>query len=204
MAPFTPFLAEELYIKLTGDESVHLRDWPKGGHINELSLDRMSYVRELINEGLSQRAAAGIKVRQPLQKLSVKGAPKFFDDIEQDYLTILQEELNVKAVWTDTHDVTQEVRLDIAMTPELRREGKVREVIRNVQNARKQAGLEVDDRIKLSFSTEDSELKEAITEQHTMIVSEALAESLQSEQSYDFEVVCSIDGASITISLERA
>ena len=67
MAPFTPFLAEELYKKLTGRESVHLEDWPVTGHINELALERMTFIREVINEGLSQRAAAGIKVRQPLQ-----------------------------------------------------------------------------------------------------------------------------------------
>jgi len=71
MAPFTPFLAEELYQKLTGGESVHLRDWPMVGHINELILQEMADIRLGIEQGLSKRAAAKIKVRQPLQEARV-------------------------------------------------------------------------------------------------------------------------------------
>src|SRR6185437_13378344 len=73
LAPFVPFLAEELYQKLTGGESVHLLDWPKAGRVDDLALERMAYVRNVINEGLSQRAAGGIKVRQPLGDLFIKG-----------------------------------------------------------------------------------------------------------------------------------
>lgn len=204
MAPFTPFLAEELYHKLTGGESVHLRDWPEAGRVNELALERMAYVREVINEGLSQRAAAGIKVRQPLQSLSIKGAPKFVDKMEGEYSTILQEELNVKAVWSNSDAVTHEVSLDLVISPELKREGMMREAIRNIQSARKKAGLNIDDRIKLSVSTSDKELRSALSDYRQSVIEETLAVDLAFDQTFHYDTTCAVDGVSLTISLEKA
>lgn len=203
MAPFTPFLAEELYMQLTGGESVHLRDWPKAGHINTLSLDRMTYVREVIKEGLSQRAVAGIKVRQPLQSITVRGAGITLEEDISELTEIIRDELNVKA-WTNESADEQSIVLDTTITPELKREGMVREVIRNIQNARKQAGLEVDDKIKLSLSTSYSELLQAIAEQHKMMLSETLAEALESDKDYAYKIDCLVEGESVTISLEKA
>lgn len=203
LAPFVPFLSEELYRQLTGGESVHLLDWPAAGRVDELSLERMQYIRSVINEGLSQRAAAGIKVRQPLGDLYIKGAPAFFDSIEEEYLTIIKEELNVKAVWANTHDTEHEVRLDTNITPELKREGMVREAIRNIQNARKEAGLEVDDRIKLSLSTTSDELRDSIKEFADTITAEALAVSLAFDQTLEHESACTVDGLPLTVSLQK-
>jgi isoleucyl-tRNA synthetase len=204
MAPFTPFLAEELFQKLTGEESVHLRDWPEPGQVNELALERMAYIREVINEGLSQRAAAGIKVRQPLQELFIKGAPAFIDDMEQEYVGILQEELNVKGIFANTHGTANEVTLNVEITPELKREGMMREVVRNVQSARKAAGLDVDDRISLSLSTTDDELRKAITEHEQVIAAETLAVKIVFDQTFAYETACTVDGAPLTVSLEKA
>lgn len=206
MAPFTPFLAEELFLKLTGGalgESVHLRDWPEVGHVNELILDRMAYVREVINEGLSQRAAAGIKVRQPLQKVTVEGADAVLGEDAQELVPIVLEELNLKEFKGTTAKETK-VILDTKLTPALRREGMMREVVRNVQNARKQAGLNVDDRVKLSLSTTDETLRQAIDEHHDTIAEETLAKTLEFDQTYKFETACTVDGAPLTISLEKA
>lgn len=207
MAPFTPFLAEELYQKLTGGESVHLLEWPKVGHVNEVELQRMNFVREVINEGLSQRASAGIKVRQPLSDLWIKGAPTVFD-IEDDttrwaYEGILKEELNVKAIWYNTAESPLEVKLELELTPELKREGMMREVIRFVQNTRKEAGLNVDDRITLSLSTEDEELKKAIEEHEATIKAEVLATEL-TDASDGFEDSATIEGAELAINLCKA
>lgn len=204
LAPFTPFLAEELYQKLTGGESVHLEDWPTANNINELSLERMAYVREVINEGLSQRAAAGVKVRQPLHKLSIKGAPQSMVSAEQEYQAILQEELNVKSISLNAEKSDHEVVLDTKITPSLKREGMMREVVRNVQTARKKAGLNVDDHIKLSLSTTDDELRKAIEDHIGIIKAETLAKELAFDQTFEHENSCVIEDAPLTISLQRA
>lgn len=204
LAPFVPFLAEELYRQLTGGESVHLLDWPTSGRVDELALERMQYVREVINEGLSQRAAAGIKVRQPLGDLHIKGAPAFFETVEDEYLDIIKEELNVKAVWVNTHETEHEVRLDTTVTAALKREGMAREVVRNVQNARKEAGLDVGDRIELSLSTTDEDLRKAIVEYVDTIKAETLAKSFEFDRSYTYESSCAVDGMPLTVSLQKA
>lgn len=174
LAPFTPFLAEELYTKMTGGDSVHLLDWPKVGHINKIVLDRMKFVREVVNDGLAQRAAAGIKVRQPIAKVSFVGAPAVFANSEQEYETIILDELNAKSLSYTVSDKPYKVTLDLRLTPALKREGLMREVIRYIQNARKDAGLNVDDRIILSLITDEDELKQAIVEHKTTIESETL------------------------------
>lgn len=203
MAPFTPFLAEELYQKLTGGESVHLRDWPEAGTVNEAVLERMAYVREVINEGLSQRAAAGIKIRQPLQTVTVVGADEQLGDDAATLSDIILEELNVKMWRTVAGD--HAVSLDLEITPELHREGLMREVIRNVQSARKKAGLEVDDRIQLALLTHENTLQEAITEHASVIAAETLAPDLVLEsREYTHLSSCKVEGMELVIGLQKA
>lgn len=195
LAPFTPFLSDELYQKLTRGESVHLLDWPKVGHIDELILDEMETVRGYVNEVLSIRAKEGLKVRQPLAGLKVPSEGKFVDFEE-----VLTEELNVKKV---SFGEVKDLELDLNITPELKREGLMREVIRFVQNARKQAGLNVDDRIELSLSTVNDELKSAINEHAETIQSETLATISDSvKDGYDDAV--KVEGNVLNISLKKA
>jgi len=216
LAPFTPFLAEELYHNLTGDdESIHLKDWWQGGGINELELGRMKVVRELINEGLSQRATAGIKVRQPLGGTVEIGLPSSFNagsdpdawdyDIVVDYMMTIMQELNVKPVFNTvtTDDGEHFIKLDMTITPELKREGLMREVIRHVQSARKVAGLNVDDRILLSLSSEDTTLIEAINEHEETIMTETLTERMVGADMSN-QTAVNIDGSELVISIEKA
>lgn len=198
MAPFTPFLSEELYRKLTGGESVHLLNWPESGHINELVVRDMAFVREVINEGLSQRARGAMKVRQPLQSVSV------FDDkqlLTDELKAIIIDELNVKEVITHNSAGTDLVVMNLELTPELKREGMMREVIRHVQNSRKQAGLQVDDRIVLSLEA-SGELKKAIEQFEDVIASETLATI--KDGSYDFSVDVKVEGVALQLSLQKA
>ena len=195
LAPFTPFLAEELYQKLTGGESIHLLDWPAVGHVNELVVQDMETVREYVNAGLSVRAKERMKVRQPLASVTVPSVGEFVD-----FKDILTEELNVKQVVVKQG---AEVSLDLVITPELKREGLMREVIRHVQNARKNAGLNVDDHISLSLVSEDADLQQAIAEHEATIAAETLADTLTAD-TYAHTAIVKVEGADLTLTLQKS
>lgn len=200
LAPFTPFLAEELYQKMTGagvvnseiPESVHLLDWPEAGVIDEAVLAQMAKTREIITAGLAERmkkteSEAQIKVRQPLAKLVYAG-----EKLDDFYEQIIMEEVNVKSV---EHGET--LALDKTLTPELLEEGKIRELIRFVQAARKKAGLNVDDRIRLMVSMEVPETY------REMLMNEVLAEELVKEGNFAYDEIVKVQGENIAISLEK-
>jgi len=205
IAPFVPFMAEELYRKLTDGESVHLTDWPKVGHANELVLSRMARTREIIEQGLALRMYKDddqqqIKVRQPLSVLTYAG-----EQLEDFYANIIAEEVNVKAIANDPNSDV-EVVLDKFITPELRREGLAREVVRYVQSARKKAGLNIDDRIVLSL-TVDGELAKAVEEYTTDISDETLAVEINAQtnsKGYDYSEDVEIEKMPLGISLKKA
>jgi isoleucyl-tRNA synthetase len=206
-APFTPFLAEELYQKLTGGESVHLLDWPETGHINELVIERMEDTRKIVNESLAKRSLEGLKVRQPLQKvdISIAGASA---QLEPEYVEIIKEEINVKEVVLSYSEPTASkktivINLDTALTPELKREGMMREVVRHVQSSRKQAGLNVDDRISLLLETTNKELSKAIEDHMETIKAETLARTVNKTKPKDFVTAVNIEDAELTIALQK-
>ena len=199
LAPFTPFLAEELWQNLVGDwdaeMSVHLQDFPtctELGEEMECILEQMARVREVINEGLKLRmqkseSEVQVKVRQPLAKLVYAGEklPEWGEEIVKD-------EVNIKAVEQGT-----ETWIDKDITEELAREGWARELVRAVQSARKRAGLNVDDRIKLSVGADVPE------EWQEMLKAEVLAEELVQNANFAYDEIVKVDGENITISLEK-
>ena len=200
LAPFTPFLAEELYQKMTGagvvnseiPESVHLLDWPEAGVIDEAVLTQMAKTREIITAGLAERmkkteSEVQIKVRQPLAKLIYAG-----EKLDDFYEQIIMEEVNVKSV-----EHGEALVLDKTLTPELLEEGKIRELIRFVQAARKKARLNVDDRIRLMVSME---VPEAYRE---MLMNEVLAEELVNEGNFAYDEIVKVQGENVAISLEK-
>jgi isoleucyl-tRNA synthetase len=258
MAPVTPFLTDYVWGVLRADDSpdsVHLASWPvaDAGLIDERLSSQMALARRLVELGRSARAAAVVRVRQPLARALI-GAPGFAD-LPADLRAQVADELNVheldplatvgedlvdytvkpnyralggrfgkgtpavaKAIeaadaaalaaelrsvgktsvvvddarvslgpddvvvtqvprtgWAVASGGGETVALEIAITPELRREGLAREAVRLVQDARKGDGLDVVDRISLRWSTADSELAAALTEHGTMISAEVLA-----------------------------
>lgn len=200
LAPFTPFLAEELYQKMTGagvvnseiPESVHLLDWPEAGVIDEAVLTQMAKTREIITAGLAERmkkteTEAQIKVRQPLAKLDYAG-----EKLDDFYEQIIMEEVNVKSV-----EHGEALALDKTLTPELLEEGKIRELIRFIQAARKKAGLNVDDRIRLMVSMEVLEVY------REMLMNEVLAEELVHEGNFAYDEIVKVQGENVAISLEK-
>ena len=196
VAPFVPFLAEELWLNMTGGEegeSVHLLNYPKNVEVDQKVLDDMARCREIITEGLAQRMVRDdgfgqIKVRQPLARLTYGG-----EKLDNFYEKIIAEEVNVKKV---VHG--KELVLDKKLTKTLREEGFVRELIRFVQAARKKAGLNVDDRIKLAVSVK-------IPQKHLeMLKNEVLAIEFDPEGNYSYDEIVKVDGENVTISLEKA
>ena len=211
LAPFTPFLAEELYHNLTGDnESIHLKDWLPAGEIDNSMLRDMNALRTAVNDGLSKRASEGIKVRQPL------ASAKLINTISQDtsaevaqfLIDIAKDELNVKSVEivtdSESESAQPSVVYDLTITPELKREGLMREIVRHVQSARKQAGLQIDDRIVLNISSDDSEISQAIDAFADVIKSETLAVELNSVVNESEKYDVKIEGKLVEISLKKA
>ena len=211
LAPFTPFLAEELYHNLTGDnESIHLKDWLPAGEIDNSMLRDMNALRTAVNDGLSKRASEGIKVRQPLA--SVKLVNTISQDtpaeVAQFLIDIAKDELNVKSVEIVTESESESAQpsvvYDLTITPELKREGLMREIVRHVQSARKQAGLQIDDRIVLSISSDDSEISQAIDTFADVIKSETLAVELNYAANESEKYDAKIEGKLVEISLKKA
>ncbi len=196
LAPFVPFLAEELWDKMIGDGSVHLKDWPEAGEIDKNLLAEMAEVRGYVNEALALRAKNGVKIRQPLASVKVPQNAKSFD-----FAPILMEELNVKSVEFGGDGV----EFNFELTPELRAEGLMREIIRHIQAARKKAGLNVDDRIELNFTSENADLLDAFKKFEQEIAKEVLAAKTEiSNDELEFSQAVKIEGKEAKISLRKA
>lgn len=219
LAPFTPFLSEELYHDLAPGESVHLLDWPTENPVDEQALADMARTRNLINSGLALRMDRGddygqIKIRQPLAYASYSG-----ERLDNYYETIMRDELNVKRInWVKQRDnyrtegVTagesdsEWVELNKRLTPELRSEGLAREIIRAVQKARKNAGLNVDDRIALSLVSDNAAVQTAAQDYSQLISAETLATTIVSEPLADaaYTEEAKVNKLLLTIALEKA
>lgn len=146
-APITPFAAEVVYRDLTGEESVHLADWSLVGEsLISPDLELMMHLtREVCEAGHAQRKEAGLRVRQPLSKMGVK----IRQSLDPEYRELVLEELNVKlADWeVDEGHRKTEVSLELEISTELKAEGEARELIRAVQDLRKEKGCSVKDKI---------------------------------------------------------
>lgn len=139
-APFVPFVSEALYQELrkktdARDASIHLCGWPKAGKKKKYTkiLDDMQSVREIVADALRLRAGAGIKIRQPLRELRIKNQEW---SAKEELCELIKEEVNIKEI-----TFGESCWLDTNITPELREEGLMRELIRNVQEMRRDLGL---------------------------------------------------------------
>lgn len=146
LAPMMPFLSEQIYRDLTGQESVHLASWSDVREYRDSSLQEMDALRSLVELGLSLRKEQNLKVRQPLSELQYsfgEGSQNLDPALE----AILAEELNVKKVsigeavnrsgWASKTDGNLSVNLNLEITPELKNEGLARELERAIQDLRK-------------------------------------------------------------------
>lgn len=197
LAPWSPFVPDKLWRELTVGmdvpASVHLTDWPEAGEVDQETLSGMAAARDTITTGLSQRADAGIKVRQPLASATVAESLQPFEEI-------IREELNVKAVEFGSK---KELQLDTTITPELKAEGIMRDTVRHIQNLRKRAGLEVDDRIELVIEAQ-GEVQDALKQHEQTIAQETLVEKVSfSDAHFEDTQHVKVDGEELVISLRK-
>ncbi len=214
MAPFTPFISEEIYRNLTGKESVHLADFPIAnivedhetdyeinkkydkGEENAKIMKEMEATRKIVTEALQLRAKAGAKVRQPLSKLVLIGY-----ELRDELLEIIKEEVNVKDVILNNGKEEGIEKLDTEITPELKLEGQAREIVRFIQEMRKEAGYEVENHISVQFEGMD----EVFEKFSDLIAKETLADSIEkgAGEGFDLKKELEVDGMRVAIAIKK-
>ncbi|MCR4260841.1 MAG: isoleucine--tRNA ligase [Candidatus Colwellbacteria bacterium] len=176
IAPTLPFSAEQIFGSLRGvkdPESVHLCDYPKSDKTfvtkNKLLLERMQIIRNLSSLTHNLRSEAKQPLRQKMASVVIKGSKGIKTD--KELISLLREEVNVLEVKFDTPinknflktkmgEVT--IGLDQKLTPALEKEGLLRELLRELQDARKKHGLMVGQKANLAYNTIDIALSELI------------------------------------------
>ncbi len=277
LAPFCPFLADELWTRLTGGLSVHASDWPSLAPPPPAELaEEMAAARRLVGLGRAARADAAVKVRQPLRRaLLLHPGAVLSDEVRKE----IADELNVKALeeisalsglvhWTvvpnfrtlgprlgpqvnqvqaalaqadgdalradlerqgyvevagvrlETGDVevraerqtdialaqdgTWAVALDLELDDALRLEGTARELVRSLNDLRRELDFAISDRIGATLATTDSHVVAAVEAHHQWIAGEILATSLTVSdeiRALDNKAQIVIDGRELSVRL---
>jgi len=204
-APFTPFLSEEIYKNLLKKKrSVHLEDWPPINKrlINEKLEEKMQRVREIVNLGLKERARLKLKVRQPLREITVGNLA---DGLEQELKDLIREELNVKSFRYDL-TLKEKIKLDEKVTVELKEEGIIREVIRQIQEMRKRAGYKPRHRILVRYSGTPN-LNKILNKNQNLIRKEAKVKNFclgdKPKQVFDVEKETKVDHQTLWLAIKK-
>ncbi len=180
LAPFTPFVADEIYRNLVGSafpqepESVHLTDFPVADEskINKHLMADTRLVMRIASLGRAARSQAGIKIRQPLAGVTVKVSSSRERESLKRLEPQLLEELNVKGLNVATEVVTNEVRshmpdfvvateggytvaIEVKLSPQLEAEGMAREIVHRLQTMRRSAGFDIADHIITCYQGDD-------------------------------------------------
>jgi len=214
-APFTPFLSEHIYLAIEGKkESVHLEDWPSfDGHLIEKKiLSKMQFARKVVELALAIRDEQKIKVRQPLGVLEYKIPSKTVlgKEIEQ----IIADEVNIKAVVQVEPKKAKRVGVRMKeeqgvavavltkITPELKKEGLLRELIRQVNFTRKKQGLTINDQIVLTYKTISKDLLNVLEDKK--LVADLKASVLAKEvKAGKGDVVLKVNGEKLEVALKN-
>jgi isoleucyl-tRNA synthetase len=223
LAPFTPFIAEELYQNLvrsvdkSAAESVHLTDYPQADLSQvdeELSADTR-LAMTVSSLGRSERAKANLKVRQPLAKALVKVRSKREEAGLNRVRSQVEEELNVKRVdvtisvppataIAEGMPPTVTVELDTNIDQKLADEGMARELVHRLQTMRKQAGFDIADYIETYYQGGDS-IQRVMREFASYIKQETLSQTLAQGSPPDgaFAKSHRIDGDEVVLAVKR-
>jgi len=207
IAPMMPFLAEHIYQQLKTKgmvQSIHLADWPKPDKekIDEELEEKMVRIRKIVALILAERATAEIKVRQPLGGLKIK------DDTlrnEKELLELIKDETNIKKIVFEGK-IKKEIELNLKITPLLKEEGTIREVIRQIQMMRKKAGYKPKHRILVRYFG-DPELNKTLTKNKNFILKEAKAEQFEAGKKpksvFDIERSLKIDKKDLWLAIRK-
>ena len=211
IAPFIPFIAEDLYQKLKSDNdqiSVHLCDYPQPDEIAlseefyEIYSD-MIFARDFVAQALAKRSEIGVKVRQPLLSVSInpRGGDKVFANNQDEIFDIIKEEVNVKNILINAED-NVEIIFDTNITDELKEEGYLREIVRYVQQARKELRLSPEDTIDVHYCT-SGKLNVFIEKNKEYLLKEVLANNLILEaESKEGDKVISLENDTIIFNIK--
>jgi isoleucyl-tRNA synthetase len=201
LAPFTPFLAEELYQNLVRSaspdalESVHLADFPvaDAALIDKQLVEDNRLAMRVCSLGRAARSQAGIKVRQPLAQIYVGVKAERERRALERMAPLILEELNVKEMGFDTveqvagkdvsdHAIASEPGLSVAVscyiTAELEAEGMAREIVHRVQTMRRTAGYNVADHIVL-YCEADAFIMQSLSSFADYVMQETLARAIE-------------------------
>ncbi|MDD5606123.1 MAG: isoleucine--tRNA ligase [Patescibacteria group bacterium] len=195
MAPFMPFLSEAIYrnLRTAADPmSVHVTNWPQAEMADETILQQMSRTREMVEAILNLREQAGIKVRQPLAKFAVVDK-----ELPSELVDIIREEANIKELlWEQPA-----TELDTKITDDLALEGLARELVRSIQVLRKENGFEIEDRIKITWSSDADMVKKAFDVYSDYIKGETLADEIKAGAA---ETAVKVNEFKVNISLTKS
>ncbi|MBU2579188.1 isoleucine--tRNA ligase [Patescibacteria group bacterium] len=204
-APFIPFLTEKIYQETGGEkESVHLENWPEWSEklINKELEEKMDLARKIVSLALAKRVENKMKVRQPLSALRIKN---YELKNEKELLDLIKQEVNVKEIIFES-EIKDEVELNTEITPELKQEGIIREIIRHIQQLRKKTGLIPENRILIQCFAEPK-LFEILMENKQIILKETNAKEFNLEeeagQEFDKEQEFIIDGQKLWLKIEK-
>jgi isoleucyl-tRNA synthetase len=149
LAPFVPFISEEIYVNLTGEESVHLSDWPVANNklIDEKLEAETVKARQIVESVHALRKQSEIKVRIPIREMTYSGPSELTEGI----LNIVKNEVNV---YNLKFDKKAEVYSVIAKTSDDNLDlnfGSARDIVRKIQEERKKLGTKPDEKVKITL-----------------------------------------------------
>jgi len=207
-APFIPFLSEEIYLSLKKskmDESVHLCDWPPADKklINKNLEGKMAAARQIVALALADRASAGIKVRQPLATLEIKNKKSNIKN-DRELFELIKDEVNIKEIRFNP-ELKTEIKLDKKITNELKEEGLIRELVRQIQDMRRQAGLTRKDRIGLKLETRNLKLEAVFKNWADFIYKETLSQQFDETKGAkaELEKDIQLDEEKVKVSIKK-
>ncbi len=227
MAPFTPFLAEELYQNLVCSinsdepESVHLTDFPVADEkmIDEQLIRDVGSVTELVSKVRALRTENNIKVRQPISEIRLPERPEWLKQAIIRFDSEIKDEVNVKDIifvenidgldskrYPSTAFSSSSVAIDTYITPELKAEGMAREIVRRLQTMRRSAGFDIADHIEVYYEGDDY-IRQVMTEPALAdyITQETLSKQLVEgmPEDTDFKESYKLSGYQVSLGVKR-